>query len=92
MLPRRTISRVFTAGIGFCTCALAACAATSLSPGPGATTVPGEADTVINRRVRPDTETVTLRGTLVALGTSDSSPGGAVFGEISILYTVTTQR
>jgi hypothetical protein len=44
------------------------------------------------QRVRPSTETVTLRGTLVSLGTSDSSPGGAVFGEISIPYTVTTRR
>ncbi|MGD8339938.1 MAG: hypothetical protein PVH89_04100 [Gammaproteobacteria bacterium] len=44
------------------------------------------------QRVRPGTEMVTLRGTLVALGTSDSSPGGATFGEISIPYTVTTQR
>jgi hypothetical protein len=44
------------------------------------------------QRVRPGTETVTLRGTLVSLGTSDSSPGGAIFGEISIPYTVITRR
>jgi hypothetical protein len=44
------------------------------------------------QQVRPGTESVTLRGTLVSLGTSDSSPGGAIFGEISIPYTVTTLR
>ena len=49
MPPRRALRRTYAAGIGACMCALAACATTSLSPGPGATTVPGEADTVINR-------------------------------------------
>jgi len=44
------------------------------------------------QRVRPDTEMVTLRGTLAAVGTDDARPAGAVFGEISIPYTVTTQR
>jgi hypothetical protein len=44
------------------------------------------------QRVRPNVDSVTLRGTLVAVGVTDEAAGGARFGEISIPFMVTTTR
>ena len=44
------------------------------------------------QRVRPGVESVTLRGTLAAVGPSDIESGGAIFGEVSIPLMVTTSR
>jgi hypothetical protein len=42
-------------------------------------------------RVDPEVPAVTFRATLVALGTGEPATGGAMFGEISIPFTVTTK-